>query len=111
MQAGSDWREKDWERIANTLIFSVLGFVLYSSIKSKQDVQKILAVMFFTTFAVAFYGFGQRYYYWPVYSTMNREFSKGITLYLTEHARVQSTFAGHYDLGAWLVIILPNLHS
>ena len=38
---------------------------------------------------------------------MNREFSKGIILYLTEHARVQSTFAGHYDMAAYLVIMLP----
>jgi hypothetical protein len=84
-----------------------LFFVLYSAIKSKKDVQKILALLLATTLAIAIYGFGQRYYYWPVYSTMNREFSKGITLYLTEHARVQSTFAGHYDLAAWLVIVLP----
>jgi O-antigen ligase len=38
---------------------------------------------------------------------MNREFSKGMVLYLTEHARVQSTFGGHYDLAAYLVIVLP----
>lgn len=84
-----------------------LFFVFYSSIRSKNDIKKMLGVIFITIFGIALYGFGQRYYYWPVYSTMNREFSKGITLYLTEHARVQSTFAGHYDLGAWLVIILP----
>lgn len=86
-----------------------LFFILFSAIKSKNDVKKIFTIIFFTIFAVAIYGFGQRHYYWPVYSTMNREFSKGITLYLTEHARVQSTFAGHYDLAAWLVIILPLL--
>ncbi|KKT78109.1 MAG: O-antigen polymerase, partial [Parcubacteria group bacterium GW2011_GWF2_44_8] len=49
------------------------------------------------------------YFYWPVYSTMNREFSKGLRLYLTPHARVQSTFGGHYDLAAYLVILLPLL--
>src|SRR4030042_1668155 len=37
---------------------------------------------------------------------MNREFSKGIKLYLTEHARVLSTFGGHYDLAAYLMIAL-----
>lgn len=86
-----------------------LFFILYSAIKSKKDILKILGIILITTFAIAFYGFGQRYYYWPVYSTMNREFSKGVTLYLTENARVQSTFAGHYDLAAWLVIVLPIL--
>src|SRR5690606_7582282 len=60
-----------------------------------------------TLLLVSLYGIGQKYYYWPVYSTMNREFSKGVRLYLTPHARVQSTFAGHYDLGAYLVIVLP----
>jgi O-antigen ligase len=29
-----------------------------------------------------------------------------MVLYLTEHARVQSTFGGHYDLAAFLVIVL-----
>jgi hypothetical protein len=86
-----------------------LFFITYSAIQSKADVKKLGVVLLGTTVAIALYGFGQRYYYWPVYSTMNREFSKGITLYLTEHARVQSTFAGHYDLAAWLVIVLPLL--
>jgi len=39
---------------------------------------------------------------------MNREFSKGIALYLTEHARVLSTFGGHFDLAAFVMItIIP----
>jgi len=37
---------------------------------------------------------------------MNREFSKGWRLVLTEHARVPSTFAGHYDFAAYLVLFL-----
>ncbi|GIK83836.1 MAG: hypothetical protein BroJett025_04580 [Patescibacteria group bacterium] len=84
-----------------------LFFLLYASIKSKRDVQIILVSVVFTLLAVGIYGLGQKYFYWPVYSTMNREFSKGIVLYLTEHARVQSTFAGHYDMAAYLVIVLP----
>lgn len=84
-----------------------LFFILYSVVKTKREVVKLLTLLVVTLAGVVIYGWGQRYLYWPVYSTMNREFSKGITLYLTEHARVQSTFAGHYDLGAWLVIILP----
>ncbi len=35
--AGYDWREKDWERIASVLIFSVLGFVLYALISSAMN--------------------------------------------------------------------------
>jgi len=84
-----------------------LFFLLYSSIKTKMDVKIISTTLVITLLVIGIYGLGQKYLYWPVYSTMNREFSKGIVLYLTEHARVQSTFAGHYDMAAYLVIILP----
>jgi len=86
--------------------FSLL-FITFSAVKSKKNLYLILVTMVLTLVAVVIYGYGQRFYYWPVYSTMNREFSKGVRLVLTEHARVQSTFAGHYDLGGYLVIILP----
>jgi hypothetical protein len=86
-----------------------LFFIAFSAIKTKQHIKYLLAIFAATVLAAAIYGYGQRHFYWPVYSTMNREFSKGMVLYLTEHARVQSTFAGHYDLGAYLVIILPLL--
>lgn len=86
-----------------------LFFIVFSAIKTRNQVKVILATLVITVVALSVYGYGQRNFYWPVYSTMNREFSKGIRLYLTEHARVQSTFAGHYDLGAYLVISLPVL--
>lgn len=84
-----------------------LFFIFYSSISKPKDIKILLTTICSSLLGISIYGFGQKYYYWPVYSTMNREFSKGIRLYLTKHARVQSTFAGHYDLAAYLVIILP----
>lgn len=86
-----------------------LFFFVSAAIKTKNDLKKLLWVVFGTLVGVGIYGVGQKYLYWPVYSTMNREFSKGIRLYLTEHARVQSTFGGHYDLAGYVVIILPIL--
>ena len=90
--------------------FSVF-FVSFAAIRSRQDVKKLLLVVVLTIIAIGFYGYMQKFFYWPVYSTMNREFSKGIRLYLTEHARIQSTFAGHYDMAAFLVITLPLVLS
>lgn len=87
-----------------------LFFIMFSSIKKPKDIKVVLYALIFTVMAVSVYGYGQRYWYWPVFSTMNREFSKGIVLYLTEHARVQSTFGGHYDLAAYLTIVLPILY-
>ena len=84
-----------------------LFFLFASAIKSKKDVSIISGTLVVCVLLISLYGLGQKYLYWPVYSTMNREFSKGIVLYLTEHARVQSTFAGHYDMAAYLVIVLP----
>lgn len=89
------------------LEYFTLFFIFYSAVKTRKDL-KIIIYTFATSYIlVGLYGIGQKYLYWPVYSTMNREFSKGIRLYLTEHARVQSTFGGHYDMAAYLVILLP----
>jgi hypothetical protein len=89
--------------------YFALFFITFSAIKTKKHAWILIATLSLAVIAVSIYGFGQKYYYWPVYSTMNREFSKGVRLYLTEHARVQATFAGHYDLGAYMVLILPIL--
>lgn len=93
------------------LEYFLLFFLMYASIKTEKQAKTVLWTIVATVILIGFYGLGQKYWYWPVYSTMNREFSKGVRLYLTEHARVQSTFGGHYDLGAYLVIVLPILLS
>lgn len=90
--------------------FSVF-FVAYAAIRNKSDLKVLLMILATSVLAIAIYGYLQKFFYWPVYSTMNREFSKGIRLILTEHARIQSTFAGHYDMAAYLVIVLPILMS
>lgn len=83
-----------------------LYFILFSSIQTVKQARLVLSFMFVTLLGVVSYGYGQKYLYWPAFSTMNREFAKGWILYLTEHARVLSTFGGHYDLAAYLVIAL-----
>ncbi len=85
--------------------FSVF-FIFFSAIKSLEQIKKYIYIAAVVLLAVSIYGFGQKYLYWPAFSTMNREFSKGVRLYLTEHARVLSTFGGHYDLAAYLMIVL-----
>ncbi len=90
--------------------FSLL-FIFSASINSIKQVKLFLILLITAIIGITIYGYGQKYYQWPVYSTMNREFSKGVRLVLTEHARVQSTFAGHYDLGAYLVLTLPLILS
>ncbi|KKU26466.1 MAG: hypothetical protein UX37_C0002G0032 [Microgenomates group bacterium GW2011_GWA2_46_16] len=86
-----------------------LFFIAYSAVKNKQDLVRLLTVGFVTLVAVVLYGFGQKYLYWPAFSTMNREFSKGLRLYLSPSSRVMSTFGGHYDYGAYLMMLLSPL--
>lgn len=85
--------------------FSVF-FIFFSAIKSFEQVKKYIYTIAVVLLVVSLYGFGQKYLYWPAFSTMNREFSKGVRLYLTQNARVLSTFGGHYDLAAYLMILL-----
>ncbi len=86
-----------------------LYFIAYSAIKNKRDIYLLLTSSLTALVGVIIYGFGQKYLYWPAFSTMNREFSKGLRLYLTAHSRVMSTFAGHYDYAAYLMIALTIL--
>ncbi len=84
-----------------------LFFIFYSSARSKKQIRAAISVLGITMLAASIYGFGQKIFDWPAIQTMNREFSKGTLLYLREHARVSSTFAGHYDLSAYMVFTLP----
>lgn len=83
-----------------------LFFVAFASVKEIRNIKSYGIAVFIATIGVIIYGLGQKFFAWPVISTMNEEFSKGMLLQLTEWARVNSTFAGHYDLAAYLVMIL-----
>ncbi len=88
-----------------------LFFIAYSGVRNRRDLINLLKTGFITLVLVVLYGFGQKYLYWPAFSTMNREFSKGIRLYLSPTSRVMSTFGGHYDYGAYLMMLLSFLVS
>jgi len=64
-----------------------------------------------TVFLIALYGAGQKFLGFPAFLTMNEEFAKGVPLRLPPTARIPSTFGGHYDLGAYMVMMIPVLGS
>ncbi|MDO8498805.1 MAG: O-antigen ligase family protein [bacterium] len=80
-----------------------------TSLSSLKQVKWFVTTSVFTALAVVVYGFGQIWLDFPVISTTNKEFSKGLVLYLTNGARVNSTFAGHYDLAIYLSLVLALL--
>lgn len=97
---------KIWLHWFRRLEYFSLFFVTYSAIRSKKDVLLFAKVAFITFVGVILYGIGQKYFYFPAFSTMNREFSKGVRLYLQPNSRLLSTFGGHYDLAGYLMMIL-----
>ncbi len=86
-------------------------FLAYSSIKKKEAITPIMVTLFITMLAIFLYGVGQRMFGFPAFQTMNEEFAKGIPLRLSALSRIPSTFAGHYDLAAYLILLIPVLGS
>ncbi|OGH42346.1 MAG: hypothetical protein A3H79_01170 [Candidatus Levybacteria bacterium RIFCSPLOWO2_02_FULL_36_8b] len=91
--------------------YMFLFFIAYASIKDKKFISYIAISLAIILLAIAGYGFGQKFMGFPAYLTMNEEFAKGLPIQLSELSRVPSTFAGHYDLAAYLVLIIPLLTS
>lgn len=92
---------------ARRIEYMMVFFIAASSVKSENDVIHYLKAIFGTFLLVMLYGVGQKFIGLPAVQTMNPEFARGHLLYLTPEARVSSTFAGHYDLAAYLVFLIP----
>lgn len=88
-----------------------LFFIAYSSVKDKRFLIYVIAICTLTLVSVIVYGFGQKYFGFYAFLTMNEEFAKGIPIQLSQLSRVSSTFSGHYDLAAYLVLMVPIMAS
>lgn len=89
-----------------------LFFIGYSGIKDNRSFLKYIVItLAVTLLLVVGYGIGQKYFGFPAYLTMNEEFAKGEAIRLSALSRVPSTFGGHYDLAAYLVLVIPILTS
>jgi len=88
-----------------------LFFIAFAGLKDKRALPWIVAALTVTLFFVFLYGMGQKYFGFPAYLTMNEEFAKGAPIQLSALSRVPSTFGGHYDLAAYLVLVIPIVAS
>lgn len=82
-------------------------FVGLAAIRKAKNLPFYLNVLLVTVFIAFLYGFGQRYFEWPIIITQNEEYSRGIALRWIPGSHINSTFAGHYDLATFLVLVLP----
>lgn len=91
--------------------FMFLLPVVATVIQTRKQLIATLVTLAVVIGFVNIYALGQQYLDWPVISTTNSEFSKGLILRLSPGARVNSTFAGHYDLAAFLAMVIVGMSA
>lgn len=82
-------------------------FIAFAGMRRKDFLKTVIAVLSVVFLAACLYGLGQKYVAFPAFLTMNEEFAKGLPITLSSLSRVPSTFAGHYDFAAYLVLLIP----
>lgn len=106
--------------------YMILFFIGFAAIKQEGMLKKLFWVLVSACIIIFIYGVGQRHYIqvwatfpdffrnfsfcFPSFQTTNEEFAKGIPLCLPADGRVTSLFGGHYDLSAYLVLVIPILY-
>lgn len=85
-------------------------FIGISAVKRKEDLYFYLKLLVIVVVLAFLYGLGQRYFKIPIITTQNQEYARGIALRWREGAHLVSTFAGHYDLASFLILLLPTFY-
>lgn len=82
-------------------------FIGLTAVNKKEDLYffvKVLAIVIVFAFI---YGVGQKHFQWPIITTQNPEYARGVALFYVPGSHLASTFAGHYDLASFLVLVSP----
>lgn len=95
-----------WLRRIEYFIPFFLGLMYFKDNKPRS-LEFFVKVLIAGVIIMFLYGLGQKYLNWPVIITQNNEYSKGVALRWVPGSHINSTFAGHYDLSSFLVLILP----
>jgi len=95
-----------WLRRIEYFVPFFLGLFYFKGSKPKS-LEFFVKVLVVGVTIIFLYGLGQKYLNWPVIITQNSEYSKGVALRWVSGSHINSTFAGHYDLSSFLVLILP----
>jgi hypothetical protein len=85
-----------------------IPFVIgYFAVKDKKDLKYFMNLLLIIVVIVFIYGWGQKNFNWPVIVTQNEEYSRGVALRFLPGGHLNSTFAGHYDLASFLILVFP----
>lgn len=89
--------------------YMVVFFIASSLVKSRRDFEFYVYTFLSSIALICAYAFGQKFIGFPAVQTMNPAFAQGLILILTPEARISATFAGHYDLATFFVLLTPLL--
>lgn len=114
-----------WLQFFRRIEYMILFFIAFSTVRNRSDILFYVTTLIITVSLVVLYGFGQKFYLFiwnlfpsffqhnqfcfPAFLTGNEEFAKGTPFCLDTLSRISSTFGGHYDLAAYLVLVIPIL--
>lgn len=87
--------------------FAVL--MLFTKEQITKNLDYFVKILIVVTIVAFIYGLGQRYLSFPLITTQNDQYSKGVALRWTPGSDITSTFAGNYDLAAFMIMVLPFL--
>ncbi len=96
-----------WARRVEYLSMFFVG--LYS-LSKKENLHFYVRVIFIIIPLVFLYGLGQRYFNIPIITTQNAEYARGVALRWIAGSHLISTFAGHYDLASFLILVFPTFY-
>jgi O-antigen ligase len=84
-----------------------VAYLLIPKENLQENLEFFLKILLIVVFIAFIYGIGEHYLHFPVIITQNNESSKGVALFWTPGSNTNSTFAGQYDLAAFMVMTLP----
>lgn len=96
-----------WIRRVEYLSLFFVGFIYIKTFAGRNFLTYVIKILLLVNLFIFMYGLGQRYLNFPVIITQNEEYSKGVALRFTLGSHINSTFAGHYDLASYLVLVVP----
>jgi hypothetical protein len=99
----------NWARRVEYMIMFFIGndSISINNVKNKTNLSFYIKCLIIVILFVFLFGLGQKYLNWPVITTQNSEYSQGVALRYTPGGHLISTFAGHYDLAAFIILVSP----
>jgi len=97
----------NWARRLEYMIPFLAAYLLIPKEKILECLSFFMKILLIVVFLAFLYGIGEHYLHLPVIITQNNEYSRGIALFWIPGSNTNSTFAGQYDLAAFMVMVLP----